>query len=218
MMTKRWPQAVNAYALGPGNNRTTSLSVGPVNLVVTWLRAMVDEIEPRKSMAAALKRRFRFTLRTWLSLFTLIAISTILVCAYCASATKQRQSVEQLQELGGTIPSPYGPINRIQAWYSDELKYDPTTESFKLDTNATSDWIARRFGRDFVASPVGIEIHPSLDPKISAIDQELISKIREMPTVRQVWISERYYSDSAIARETEELVNSFPDLIIETPQ
>ena len=172
----------------------------------------------------------RFKLRTLLISIVFISVALGVSANYIGKSTAQRQNVALLEEIGGQFHARQGSFNKIQVWYDDDLCWNDKENRFEIvlsfgETDGLAGWIERTFGRDFIHSPVALEIscHDFDADKwkmVSNFDDEMIDQIKQLPTLRQLWITTTSDADGKTLNITTnaDLKKHFPDLIIASSQ
>ena len=172
----------------------------------------------------------RFKLRTLLISIALISVALGVSVNYIGKRIAQRQNVASLEEIGGQFHARQGSYNKIQVWYDDDLRWNENENRFEIafsfgKPDGLVGWIERTFGRDFIHSPVALEIscHDFDADKwemVSNFDDEMIDQIKQLPTLRQLWITTTMDADGRTLNITRnsDLKKHFPDLIIASAQ
>lgn len=172
----------------------------------------------------------QFKLLTLLISIAFISVALGISANYVAKSVAQRKNVALLEEIGGQFHSRQGSFNKIQVWYDDDLQWNDNEQRYEIvlsfgETDGFAGWIERTFGKDFIRTPVALEIscHDFDVDKwetVSSFDDEMIDQIRQLPSLQQLWITEtadRYGKALNITTNTD-LKRHFPDLIIASVQ
>jgi len=169
----------------------------------------------------------KFSLRMLLAAVTVIAVVFGTTIHWYQTGAKQKRDVEKLVlELGGFYEvSPAVSLHqRIHVLYDGDLEWDDANRRFKMTNNfsRSTEWIHDNFGRDFVETPIAIEIECHKFGR-STLPEELVKQIRKLTSVRQVWMADRSgggkgNEDRLVGPTNDELRTLFPDLIVASPQ
>ena len=147
---------------------------------------------------------------------------------YANRSILQKRNVAILELLGGQFHARQGSFNQIQVWYDDDLQWNPSESRYEIAFNlkkllgeeaGLKDWVAEKFGRDYVYSPLVLEIDCH-DFEKSPWNKEMVEQIRKLPTVRQICVKNWVDSTGKIVNEitNDDLKQIFPNLIVASPQ
>jgi len=156
---------------------------------------------------------------------TLVCIGIAALSSYLGKRVAQRKNVDELVRLGGTFRIGRGPVNHIQVWYDDELAWLDNENRYAFNSSLSPDsgiksWIGKWFGRDYVYSPIAIEVIKFNYPDHNILDSATIDHIRILRSVRQVAIRNFVMNDENVPREIvdEFIKTTFPNLVNASPQ
>ena len=144
-----------------------------------------------------MKYHIRFKLRTLLVAATLLAVVMGLAVNHWKRSVSQRNAVRWLEAYGDKFRDRPGSMTDVFVYYDDELSWRETESRFVRDLPRRDgklyNWVRESAGRDFVDSPIAVEISCNDYDResgsyVSTMDQSLIDRIKKLPTIRQLWV------------------------------
>jgi hypothetical protein len=141
--------------------------------------------------------RFRFKLRTLLVATSLLAVVLGLAVNHWTRSVAQRNAVRWLEAYGDKFRDRPGSMTDVYVYYDDELSWREEESRFVRDLPWQDlkwyGWVRETVGRDFVDSPIAVEISCNdydleSGKYVSTFDQTLIDGIKQLSTIRQLWV------------------------------
>ena len=164
------------------------------------------------------KRTNKFSLRVLLSFVLAVALLFAMGANWCQPRSKQIQAVDGLIQMARetetaglydrTVIAVYYGGDLV--WLEDEGRYVTSFE----ERYGISKWLNGKIGVDFFESPTVIEIM-CRDFDDSKLTDDIVRQIKQLDSVKQIWITDRAPLADPGARQ--KIAQLFSSLIIDSP-
>lgn len=172
-----------------------------------------------------LRLRPQIRLRTALAMLALVCAGVAYLSSYAINRDTQRKIVRELVVQGGTFQIGRGSVDYIQVWYDDKLEWSESEGRYTFVSSFATqrgikNWVGENLGKDYVDSPVAIEIIKFDFSERPLLDPAIIANIRRLPSVRQIAIRGFIMNDEKVPRDIVDdfIKTTFPNLVNASPQ